>query len=143
MTNTYVRYGALGALLALSMACSERSSPTAPIRILSGPTPTSPPPDPTFPAVRRPARVYVALGARFVFYEDGTFALQYSISNGRLIEYPGTYSVDGTSVTLRFIGAGQSTWGATGTLTDDSFTVEFNALMQQSDFQDGVFTRDR
>ena len=67
MTNTYVRYGALGAFLALSMACSERTSPTAPIRILRASTPTSPPPDPTFPAVRRPARVYVALGSRFVF----------------------------------------------------------------------------
>ena len=142
MSNTYVRYGALGALLALSMVCSEGNRPTGPI--LRAPAPTSPPPDPTFPAVRRPARVYVAFALRFVFYEDGTFALQYATNTGRPIEYPGTYSlVDGTNVTLRFIGAGQTTWRATGTLTDDSFTVNYNDLMEQSDFQDGVFTRDR
>ena len=141
MTNTYVRYGALGALLALSMACSERTSPTAPI--LRAPTPMSPLPDPTFPAVLRPARVYVAVGSRFVFYEDGTFALQYSISNGRPIEYPGTYSADGTNITLHFGGASAMTWGATGTLTDDSFTVKYNDIMQHSDFVDALYTRDR
>jgi hypothetical protein len=129
------------------MACSEVTPPIAPSP--RAPTPTSPPPDPTFPPVERPARVYVYVypssvlpPSRFVFYDDGTFALQYSTIN-KFFEYPGTYSADGTNITLHFGGAGTGAWGATGTLTDDSFTVKYNDIMQQSDFQDAVYTRDR
>ena len=76
MRITYVRYGVLAALLAVAMACSEVTPPTAPSP--RGPTPTSPPPDPTFPAVLRPARVYVypssvLASSRYVFYDDGAF----------------------------------------------------------------------
>ena len=67
-----------------------------------------------------------------------TFALQDSINN-RFYEYPGTYSVDGTNITLDFGQARK----ATGTLTDDSFTVKYNDIMQHSDFVDSVYMRDR
>lgn len=142
MTNTTVRYGALGALLTCFIACSEVNPPTAPI--LRAPTSTSPPDQiPTFPAVLRPARIYVHLNAaapsRFVFYDDGTFVLQYATFNNRSLEYPGTYSTDGTNISLDF-GMARA---ATGTLTDDSFTVKYNDIMQHSDFQDAVYTRDR
>ena len=56
---------------------------------------------------------------------------------------PGTCAVDGTNITLHFGGAGTSAWGATGTLTDDSFTVKYNDIMQHSDFYDGVYMRER
>ena len=141
MTNAYVRYGVLAALLAFAMACSEVTPPTAPSP--RAPSPTAPPPDPTFPAVLRPARVYVypssvLASSRYVFYDDGTFALQDSINN-RVYEYLGTYSVDGTNITLDFGQARK----ATGTLTDDSFTVKYNDIMQHSDFVDSVYMRDR
>ena len=83
---------ALLALLVLATACEKMTMPSAPM--LTQPIST---PDPTFsstrgeapafPAVSRPARIYVAddspydpmhgspLASRYVLYDDGTFAL--------------------------------------------------------------------
>ena len=102
MMNTAVRCAALTALLVIATACTDGIRPTAPTSL----TPTSPagpvsaPGTSTgFPAVSRPARIYVAvnwpsypmhgspLASRYVLYDDGTFALQYSSANYPFFEY--------------------------------------------------------
>jgi hypothetical protein len=160
MRNASVWYGALGAVLALSTACSEVTPPTAPsptAEQIPAPAPTPPATHiPTFPAISGPARIYVGvsstsypmhgspLASRYVLYDDGRFALQYSSANYPFFEYRGTYS--GGNGHIDFHWEGWSTagpWGATGTLTEDSLSVEYNFIMQMSDFEDGVYVRQR
>ena len=108
MTNAAVWYGVIGALVAVSTACSESSPPTRPSPVaVAVETPAPPPPvphTPTFPALSRPGRVYVgvpspaspthgsALYSRYVLYDDRTFALRYSSANFGFFEYRGTYT---------------------------------------------------
>lgn len=160
MTNASVRYGALGAVLALSTACSEVTPPTAPTPTaeqLPAPAPTPPAPRvPTFPAISKPARVYVGvpstsypihgspLASRYVLYDDGTFALQYSSANYPFFEYLGTYSEENGDIAFHWDGwSAAGPWGAIGTLTEDSLSVKYNVIMQMSDFEDGVYVRQR
>jgi len=159
MTNAAVRYGAVAALLAISTACSESSPPTRPSPVAASvETPAPPPPvphTPTFPALSRPGRVYVgvpapatpthgsALYSRFVLYDDGTFALQYSSANFGFFDYRGTYTGE---TALEFQWEGWSTagpWGASGTLDGETLSVKYNLIMQLTDFEDGVYTRER
>jgi len=82
------------------------------------------------------------LASRFVLYDDGTFALQYSSARFPFFEYPGTYkNVDG-AITFYFHWAGGSmTESAWGTLTGDTLTVEYEETMHHADFEDGVYIR--
>ena len=148
------RYGALGVLLALCTACSDSTPPTRPSPVNAPVTTPAPPPppvahNPTFPALARPGRVYMgvssptspthgsALYSRYVLYDDGTFALQYSSANFPFFEYRGTYSGSGEAIEFLFEGFGTSR----GTLVDESLTVKYNDIMQMSDFEDGVYVR--
>jgi len=105
---------------------------------------------PGFPAVSRPARVYGVvefgpyayhgskLASRYVLNDDGTFALQYSSANYPFFEYRGTYREE--AGLLRFEWR-DSRWDATGSLTADSLTVQYNFIMEMSDFEPGVYHR--
>lgn len=165
MINAAVRCGALFALLVFATACSDSGLPAAPTSKADSTDPrpsTGTPPSPsnpaavTFPEVSRPARVYVAvsspyypmhgspLASRYVLYDDGTFALQYSSAKFPFFEYRGAYKEANTLITFEWEGwslAGP--WGATGALADDSLTVGYNLIMQLSDFEDGVYIRTR
>ena len=153
-----VRPHALASLLILTAACtSDGTQPTEPTSIrLSTPAAPNPTPAPvagdfapSFPAVSRPARVYVAvswpfvafphgspLASRYVLYDDGTFGLQYSSASNPFFEYAGTYKETNGSIELNF----GPNWGsATAMLSGNSLTVRYNILMQMSDFEDGVY----
>lgn len=82
-----------------------------------------------------PVREYTTK-SRFVLYDNGAFVLEYA----GLGEYRGGYTrSDGV---LAFEWEGWSTagpWGATGTLVGDSLRVEYNTVMQLSDFEDAVY----
>lgn len=79
---------------------------------------------------------------RYVLCEDGAFSLKYrDPASGRLLfgEYTGSYSRNGSAVTFDFDG--DDRWKATGTISGDTLTVEYNGVMSLSDFEDGVFLR--
>lgn len=147
MLHTPVRRAALAVLLLISMACTEK--------LPAGPSSSNSVPGPVpagFPAVVKPARVFAfdrellypvrtfTVGSRFVLYDDGSFALQYS--NTSTNEYRGRYKeVDGN---ITFEWEGWSTggpWGANGSLAANSLTVRYNVIMQMSDFEDAVYRR--
>ena len=146
MMNAAIRCGALVALMVLSNACRDLDRPTAPT---SPADPTfRPPPGSGFPAVSRPARIYVAVASpsyslfegatRYVLYDDGAFALQYSSD----LEYRGTYKEENALIAFQWEGwSSAGPWGATGSLSEDSLTVRYNVIMQLTDFVDGVYIR--
>jgi len=157
MMNVAIRCGALVALLVLATACTDFDPPTAPTSTADS---TSTPPGGSgdvprgFPAVSPPARIYVAvdsplypihgspLASRYVLYDDGTFALQYSSANYPFFEYRGAYKEANALITFEWEGwSTAGPWGATGSLSDDSLTVRYNIIMQLSDFEDGVYRR--
>ena len=76
--------------------------------------------------------------SRFVLYDNGAFVLQYpSLGQGG---YRGGYK-DANGVTT-FEWEGWSVagpWGASGTLEGDALTVQYNQMMQLSDFEDAVY----
>lgn len=136
----------LVALLALP-ACTEPSP------ALTFAPPTAP--KPAFPAVTRPAEIYLAppglydqqglIGAasRFVFYDDSTFVLQFSAAEV-VKDLPGRYSRDGSTLTLDWQTASPiGAFKATAELTADSLAVKYNLAMQFNDFVDGVYLRAR
>lgn len=148
MLHAPVRRAIVAVLFLISTACSEK--------LPAGPSSSNSVPSPIpsgFHGVVKPARVFVfdrelsypvrnfTVGSRFVLYDDGSFALQYSnaASTG---EYRGRYKeVDG-NITFEWEGwsiAGP--WGASGSVTANSLTVRYNFIMQMSDFEDAVYRR--
>ena len=96
----------------------------------------------------KPARIYLfarelsypvrdwTSGSRYVLYDDGTFALQ---SQGAF-EYRGTYANSNGLITFQWEGWSRAgPWGATGSLNDDSLTVQYNFIMEMTDFENGVY----
>ena len=149
--NTTVRCGVLVALLVISVACgsSAPTSPTGTSQPSALPSPT-PPPSTNFPPLSGPSRTFFfdrellhpvsdyTKKSRFVLYDNGAFVLQYpSLGEGG---YRGGYTQ--TNGDLAFQWEGWSTagpWGATGTIRGDSLTVEYNLIMQWTDFEDAVY----
>jgi hypothetical protein len=79
--------------------------------------------------------------SRFVLYDNGGFVLKY-VALG--LEYRGRYTDAGGVITFDWEGwstAGE--WGATGTLKGDSLTVQYNLIMQLTDFEDAVYALTR
>jgi hypothetical protein len=77
----------------------------------------------------------------FVLYDDGAFVLQYP-SLGSQVSYRGAYTV--SNGVLNFQWEGWSTagpWGATGTLEGNSLTVQYNLIMELTDFENAVYVR--
>jgi hypothetical protein len=148
MMKAALRCGALLVPLVVASACADSVTPT---------TPTTPsgPAGADFPAVSRPARIYLfasklsypvsewTSASRYVLYDDSTFAVQSLRSQGSF-EYLGTYTVANTLITFRW-DANQNVpapWRpATGTLTADSLTVRYDAIMNMDGFEDAVYIR--
>ena len=75
--------------------------------------------------------------SRFVLYDSGAFVLQY-MSLG--LEYRGAYTESNGVITFQWEGwSSAGAWGATGTLKDSLLAVEYNPIMQLSDFEDAVY----
>src|SRR5262245_61807059 len=151
MNHSVIRLGALAVLMVFSAACGGTDRPTAPTVSTARPPVVMGPSGPTgFPPVVRPARIFTfnralsypvrefTVNSRYVLYDDGSFALQYSSIGG---EYLGTYQDTNGVLTFRWQGwsiAGP--WGATGSLQGDSLAVKYNDIMTLSDFEDAVYT---
>ena len=147
MMHTAISRGTVVGLFALSIACG-RATPIAPTPLSRGAVvPSSPAPPPTI--VSGPSRTFtfdhqLAYGvrdytkqSRFILYDNGAFALEY-VSLG--LEYRGTYTDSNGVVTFQWEGwSVAGPWGATGRLKDDSLTVQFNDIMQLSDFEDAIY----
>jgi hypothetical protein len=74
--------------------------------------------------------------SRFVLYDNGAFVLQYA----GLGEYRGGYRDENGILTFEWEGwSSAGPWGASGTLSGDSLTVEYNLIMQLTDFEDAVY----
>ena len=139
-----VRRGAIAALLVLFAACG--SSPLSPP---TGPSPGPVPPVASnFPPLTGPARTFVfdrelsysvanyTKKSRFVLYDNGGFVLQYD----GLGEYRGRYTEAQGDINFDWEGWSRAgPWGATGTLKGDSLTVQYNTIMQLTDFDDAVY----
>lgn len=129
----------------LSTACSEvtRVVDTSPL--------TNPPAVVPFPAVTRPATIYRAPDAlygfpsRYVVYDDGTFALQFTAPEGHLRypDYAGRYTRTGTVLTFDFERSDQfGNWIGTGALRGEELHVTYSEAMQM-DFAGGTYLRVR
>jgi hypothetical protein len=82
-------------------------------------------------------RVFHAASAADGEPDNGAFALQYA-SLG--IEYRGGYTESNGVITFQWEGwSVAGPWGATGTLKDGSLTVQYNLIMQLTDFEDAVY----
>jgi len=144
---------AVVAALAIALAgCAEITQPTESVTYVPGPPPT--PFVPTFPPLSQPGRIYTAadslygyvansdgrsgLASRFVLYDSGSFALQFSSWSRPPLEYRGSYATVGSALTFTF---DEKRWVATGTLRSDSLVVGYNADASLSDFADGMYVR--
>src|SRR5215204_7099170 len=143
--NSTVRRGAAVFLIALLTACgsSGPTSPTATPQPSSLPAPTAPPTR-TFPPLSGPSRTFVfdrelsypvqdyTRKSSFVLYDNGAFVLRFTGPG----EYRGGYTVANGVITFEWEGwSTAGPWGATGTIRDDSLRVEYNFIMQLTDFE--------
>ncbi len=140
----------LAGLVVLSIACGG-TTPTAPTANsqLPGVPPPAAPSSPNFPPLSGLSRTFAfdheltyhlrdyTKQSRFVLYDNGAFALQY-LSLG--IEYRGAYTESNGVFTFEWEGwSVAGAWGATGTLKDGSLIVQYNLIMQLSDFEDAAY----
>jgi hypothetical protein len=161
--NTAVRRGAIVAFLVCSVAC-ESSGPTLPSRIgqpaplASPPPPPTPPPSPTptpiptppFPPLSGPSRTFIfasqlafrvsnhTQNSRFVLYDNGAFVLEYVSLGGP--GYRGGYKDENGVLIFGWEGwSSAGSWGATGTLQGEYLAVQYNLIMQHTDFEDAIY----
>ena len=148
-----VRAATIVALVVMTAACG-RSGPTSPTATSQTPAlPVSTPPTvTTFPPASGPSRTFVfdrelsypvsdyTKASRLVLYDNGAFLLQFpSLGEGA---YRGGYTDASGPVTFAWEGwSVAGSWGAAGTLRGDSLTVQYNPIMQQTDFEDAVYVR--
>lgn len=131
---------AVAVVLLVAASCSYESS-SAPVP----PLPATPKP----PLLTGPSRTFAfeselgypvsngTKGSIYVLFDDGRFALRPSDT----YEYRGRYLVLDDGVVL-FSWEGWSSagdWGSTGTLKDGLLTVQYNDIMQMTDFEDAVY----
>jgi hypothetical protein len=77
--------------------------------------------------------------SRFVLYDNGAFELQY-VGLGR--GYRGGYTEANDVIVFEWEGwSAAGPWGATGTVKGDSMTVQYNLIMQLTDFEDAGYVR--
>jgi len=78
--------------------------------------------------------------SRFVLYDNGASVLQFpSLGEGG---YRGGYTDANGVITFEWEGRNVAgSWGASGTLKGDALTVQYNPMMQLSDFEDAVYVR--
>src|SRR5262245_35766305 len=148
--HTTLRHGAAVVLLVLSAACGG-TGPTAPTTATQSPALPAPTPTPpiTFPPLSGPSRTFVfdhalsypvseyTKNSRFVLYENGAFVLQYVSLGG---QYRGKYTEANGVMDFQWEGwSAAGPWGATGTVKGDTLTVQYNLIMQLTDFEDAVY----
>ena len=76
--------------------------------------------------------------SRLVLYDNGAFVLQYATLGPR--GYRGGYTEVNGVITFEWEDwNAASPWGATGALQGDSLRVQYNFIMQMSDFEDAVY----
>jgi ABC-type transport system substrate-binding protein len=141
---------AIALLFVLSVGCgSSAPSPTGTSQPQAIPAAT--PPSPTnFPPLSGPSRTFTFARAssyrvsdyttqsRFVLYDNGAFVLQYV---GLGIQYRGGYTEAKGAIAFEWEGwSTAGPWGATATVKGDSLTVQYNVIMQLTDFEDAVYT---
>ena len=144
------------------LGCSE-STPVGPVSATvshqdpPAAQPIAYPDAPAFPAPSRSAAVYVEgeevyafgyayhqskLASRYVFYEDGTFALQFSSLKYGFFEYPGKYTRTDSTIDLIFSGYNRAgPWYASAKLIGESMNVYYNGIMIGADFNNGLYVR--
>ena len=150
-----------GALFGLLIGCTSPTQPgvgsEAPGTNSPPSTPSTPPAPPVFPGLAKPGTIYVEAGAiyaysapfhnslissRYVFYEDDSFELQFISGRFGFFKYTGRIRREDTRITFEWDGwSTAGPWGAVGTLRGDTMRVEYNLIMQHSDFVDGVYAR--
>ena len=139
-----VRCGSIIGLLLVGLACSLADRPTAPTAMPPAVTAQPPAPLPQPPGSQRydfsaPLNYAVATyttTSSYVLGPGRNFALQYPLLGG---QYVGTFEQDGNRINFRFAADGR--WDAAGTLDGDSMTVEYNVIMQMSDFDNAIYKR--
>ena len=150
----------LGALFGLLISCTTPTEPSvSPEAPGTNPPPStpSPPPRPAFPGLAKPGVIYVEadaiyaysaafhnglIGSRFVFYDDDSFELQFVSGRFGFFTYTGRIRREDTRIAFDWDGwSTAGPWGAVGTVRGDSLRVEYNLIMQHSDFVDGVYVR--
>jgi len=149
--NSAVRRGMVVVLLMLSAGCGSTGpvSPTETRQPAALPPP-APPPAKTFPSLSGPSRTFLFRGelsyrvrdytkqSRFVLYDNGAFVLEYpSLGAGG---YRGGYIEANGVISFEWEGSsGAGSWGATGTLKGDSLNLQYNLVMQMTDFEDAEY----
>jgi len=150
----------LGVLLVFSVSCTSATDATT-----SGEPPNQPPPvppatpapAPRFPDLSRPGVIYAGddglydvfvrmhgsrLASRYVLYDDHTFELQFSSARFGFFAYTGRVAKADSRLTFDWDGwSAAGPWGASATVRGDSLDVEYNLVMQLTDFIDGVYVR--
>ena len=151
MPTISVRRSAVVVLLVLVSACGG-SGPTSPTATNPNPavSPSTPPPVTSFPPLSGPSRTFIfdrglslsvsdyTMKSRLVLYDNGAFVLQYpSLGEGG---YRGGYRDANGAITFEWEGwSAAGPWGAAGTVKGDSLTVQYNLIMQLTDFEDAVY----
>jgi hypothetical protein len=108
-----------------------------------------------FPPLSGPSRTFIFSRAesypvsdftkqsKFVLYDNGAFALQYPASQSGSGLYRGAYKDESGNIMFLFEFQGRSVgeqWDdATGVLKGDSLTIQYDLLMQHSDFENAVY----
>jgi hypothetical protein len=76
--------------------------------------------------------------SRFVLYDNGAFVLRY-LRLGELGYRGGCKDANGV-ITFEWEGwSSAGPWGATGTLQGELLAVQYNSVMQHTDFEDAVY----
>ena len=152
MVHAALRSGVVVALVMLCTGCGS-SGPTSP-SVLNSPPQLSPSPVEAprtdLPPLSGPSRTFVfdrALSysvqenttkSGFVLYDNGAFVLQF---NG-ISRYRGKYVQKNGDITFEWEGwSTAGPWGATGSLSEDFLSVQYNVVMQLTDFEDAVYRR--
>ena len=143
-----LRSSVVAVLVMVAAACGG-SGATSP----SGTQPsvvTVVPPRPTFPPLSGPSRTLVfdhalanrvsdyTIHSRFVLYDNGGFVLQFPTVAGD--GYRGGYTEVNGAITFEWEGWNPAgPWAAAGMLNGNSLTVQYNYIMQGTDFEDAVY----
>ncbi len=143
-----LRSSVVAVLLMVAAACGG-SGATSPSGTTQPSVPTVPP-RPTFPPLSGPSRTLVferalanrvsdyTVHSRFVLYDNGAFILKFPTVAGD--GYRGGYTQVNGAITFEWEGWNPyGPWGATGALDGNSLTVQYNSIMQGTDFEDAVY----
>ena len=135
----------LAVILVCSAACGDSGvTPVAPT--LETPTVVTPSVAVPAPLDLTRARIYTSepLRSRYLLFDDGSFAMQYApwtVDAARL-EFRGRYTLSNGDIVFDWDAwSAAGPWGASGTITDDVLSVEYNTVMMFTDFIDGVYQR--